>query len=85
MLQQILWIFGLVVSKMQSFFSIKSTSANWDMPNGEKVQGDTKKTVITKNRITSKFYLDWHKTSATLGQACVGDISKVSILYYKNS
>jgi len=31
------------------------------------------------------FYLDWHKTSATLGQACVADISKVSSLYYKNS
>jgi len=26
-----------------------------------------------------------HKTSATLGQACVADISKVSSLYYKNS
>ena len=44
-----------------------------------------KKTVITKNWITSKFYLDWHQTSATLGQACVADISKVSILYFKNS
>ena len=54
MLQQCLWIFGLVVYKMQSFFSIKSTSAEWDMSNGEKVQGDTKKTVITKNWITSK-------------------------------
>ena len=32
-----------------------------------------------------KFYLDWHKTSATLGQACVTDISKVSSLCYKNS
>ena len=32
-----------------------------------------------------KFYLDWHKTSATSGQACVTDISKVSSLYYKNS
>ena len=31
------------------------------------------------------FYLDWHKTSATLGQACVADISKVSSLFYKNS
>ena len=44
-----------------------------------------KKTVITKNQIIPKFYLDWHKTSATLGQACVADISKVSSLYYKNS
>ena len=44
----------------------------------------TKKTVITKNRITSKIYLDGHKTSATLGQACVADIPKVSSLYYKN-
>ena len=29
-------------------------------------------------------YLDWHKTSAALGQTCVADISKVSSLYYKN-
>ena len=29
--------------------------------------------------------LNWHKTSATLGQACVADISKVSSVYYKNS
>jgi len=49
------------------------------------VQGDTKKTVITKNRITSKIYLDWHKTSAKVGQAFVADISKVSSLYCKNS
>ena len=49
------------------------------------IQGDTKKTAITKNRITSKNFLDWHKTSATLGQACAADISKVSSLYYKNS
>jgi len=32
-----------------------------------------------------KFYLDRHKTSATLCQACVADISKVSSLYFKNS
>jgi len=44
-----------------------------------------KKSVITKNQVTSKFYLDWHKPSATLGQACVADISKVSSLYYKIS
>ena len=49
------------------------------------LQGDTKNTVITKNRITSNFYLDWQKTSATLGQACVADMSKVLSLYYKNS
>ena len=49
------------------------------------ITGWHKKTVITKNRITSKILFIWHKPSATLGQACVADISKVSSLYYKNT
>ena len=50
-----------------------------------KIQGGTKKRSSPKIEWLPKFYLDWHKTSATLGQACVADISKVSSLYYKNS
>ena len=44
-----------------------------------------KKRSSQKIEYLPKFYLEWHKTSATLGQACVADISKVSSLYYKNS
>ena len=44
-----------------------------------------KKRSSPKIEYRPKFYLDWHKTSATLGQACVADISKVSSLYYKKS
>jgi len=55
------------------------------MKTSAKYRVTPKKMVITKNWITSKFYLDWHKTSATIGQACVADISKVSSPYYKNS
>ena len=58
----------------QSFFSVIS-----------QVQGDTKKRSSPKIYKLPKFDLHSHKTSATLGQACVADISKVSSLYYKNS
>ena len=44
-----------------------------------------KKTIITKNRITSKILFRLTQNLATLGQACVADICKVSNWYYKNS
>ena len=53
--------------------------------NAHKYKMTRKKRSSPKIKQLPKFYLDWHKTSASLGQACVADISKVSSLYYKNS
>ena len=57
----------------------------WDSLETE-VQGDTKTTVITKNRITSKVLFRLTQNFSYIRSSlCIADISKISSLYYKNS